>query len=73
MADPAPLPSVTSGTKALITAAIAISWAVMVFMVRMYIRFEVKKSFGADDIACAVAMVCLCLPDGMDRRAHDAR
>jgi multisubunit Na+/H+ antiporter MnhC subunit len=66
MADPTPHPPIDPETKALIAAAIAISWAVMVFMVRMYIRFEVKKSFGADDIACAIGMVRCCLPHAMD-------
>lgn len=50
-------PVYTREYPAVIAAAITTSWSVMVFCVRVYLRLSTKRSFGADDIACAVGMV----------------
>lgn len=50
-------PVYTREYPAVIAAAITTSWSVMVFCVRVYLRLSTKRSFGADDIACAVGML----------------
>lgn len=51
----------TRAYPVIIAAAIATTWSVMVFCVRIYLRLSMKRSFGADDVACAVGMVRECL------------
>ena len=47
----------TRAYPAIIAAAIATTWSLMVFCVRVYLRLSTKRSFGPDDVACAVGMV----------------
>ncbi|MCJ1426396.1 hypothetical protein MMC29_004299 [Sticta canariensis] len=47
----------TRAYPAIIAAAIATTWSLMVFCVRVYLRLSTKRSFGPDDVACAVGML----------------
>lgn len=65
MDDNTQVHSVSRETSAYVTAAIVLAWAVMVFLVRVYLRFSIKRSFAADDLACTVGMVWCCHRGGM--------
>lgn len=65
MVDNTQVQSVSRETSAYVTAAIVLAWAVMVFLVRVYLRFSIKRSFAADDLACTVGMVCCSHCGGM--------
>ena len=48
-------------TTTIIITVIVLTWAVMVFCVRVYLRLMLKRSFAVDDLACALGMVRYCL------------
>lgn len=50
-------PPLSRETTATIITVIVLTWAVMVFGVRVYLRLMLKRSFAIDDLACALGMV----------------
>lgn len=44
-------------TTAIVITVIVLTWALMVFCVRIYLRLMLKRSFAVDDLACAIGMV----------------
>lgn len=40
-----------------ITACIAMTWSISVFVIRLYLRAGTKRPFGLDDYACTLGMV----------------
>lgn len=44
-------------TTAIIITIIVLTWAILVFCVRVYLRLMLKRSFAVDDLACALGMV----------------
>ena len=50
-------PPLSRETTVIIITVILLTWAVLVFCVRVYLRLMLKRSFAVDDLACALGMV----------------
>lgn len=50
-------PPLSRDTTTVIITVTVLTWAVMVFGVRVYLRLMLKRSFAVDDLACALGMV----------------